>query len=88
MTARTLRTPLTSSLAVAILTLVLLGSPTAARAQDDVARAGGDDRHIQFTLPYADAVAKAKAENRLLFLKPIYGGVDAAGAKDYRCGSW
>lgn len=48
----------------------------------------GDPRHIKFTLPFEKALAKAKAENRLLFLKPIYGGVNEEGARDYRCGSW
>ena len=74
--------------AVCVVSAVVAPTCSTARAQDEVARAGGDDRHIEFTLPYADAVAKAKAENRLLFLKPIYGGMDVAGAKDYRCGSW
>ena len=49
---------------------------------------GGDPRHIDFVRPFAKALEKAKAERRLIFLKPIYGGVDAAGARDYRCGNW
>jgi len=48
----------------------------------------GDVCKIDFTLPFTQAMARAKRENRLLFLKPIYGGVNQAGAKDYRCGSW
>ena len=48
----------------------------------------GDPLKVNFTLPFKEALAKAKKENRLIFLKPIYGGVDPAGAKDYRCGSW
>ena len=49
---------------------------------------GGDLRRIHFTLPFKKAMAKAKAENRLVFLKPIYGGVDEIGARDYRAGNW
>ncbi len=48
----------------------------------------GDNRKIKFTLPARDAFDRAVAENRLLFLKPIYGGVDQAGYADYRAGSW
>ena len=48
----------------------------------------GDQRKVPFVLPFKAAFAKAKAENRLLFIKPIYGGLDQAGADDYRCGSW
>lgn len=50
--------------------------------------AAGDSLHVDFTLPFEKALKKAKKENRLLFLKPIYGGVDEEGANDYRCGSW
>ena len=49
---------------------------------------GGDPRRINFTLPFKKAMAKAKAENRMLFLKPIYGSVDEIGARDYRAGNW
>ena len=52
------------------------------------AAAGGDPRKIDFVLPWAKAVEQAKADERLIFLKPIYGGVDEDGARDYRCGSW
>lgn len=48
----------------------------------------GDTRSINFTLPFEKAMEKAKREQRLVFLKPIYGGMDTAGAKDYRTGSW
>ena len=48
----------------------------------------GDTRRVSFVLPFADALEKAKKEDRLLFVKPIYGGVDKAGAADYRAGSW
>ena len=47
----------------------------------------GDTRHVEF-LPFAEALARAQDEGRLLFLKPVYGGVDDAGAADYRCGTW
>ena len=47
-----------------------------------------DTARIEFTLPFDKALAKAKAENKLIFLKPVYGGVDAVGAKDYCSGSW
>ena len=49
---------------------------------------GGDPVKADFTLDFDQALAKAKSENRLLLLKPIYGGVDALGRQDYRCGSW
>ncbi len=52
------------------------------------AKPSGDLLKIDFTLPFSKALAKAKAENRMLFLKPIYGGMDAEGYRDYRCGSW
>ena len=52
------------------------------------AKPGGDLLKIDFTLPFSKALAKAKAENRMLFLKPIYGGMNAEGYRDYRCGSW
>ena len=48
---------------------------------------GGDPRHIEF-IPFEEVFDRAREENRLVFLKPIYGGVDAEGAADYRCGSW
>ena len=47
-----------------------------------------DTARIQFTLPFEQALAKAKADKKLLFMKPIYGGVDEIGAKDYCRGSW
>ncbi len=52
------------------------------------AKPGGDLLKIDFTLPFSKALAKAKAENRMIFLKPIYGGMNAEGYRDYRCGSW
>jgi len=48
----------------------------------------GDARRVPFVLPFSEARARAQESKRLLFLKPIYGGVDARGAADYRCGSW
>ena len=48
----------------------------------------GDTRRIEFMLPFERALEIASDENRLIFLKPIYGGVDEAGYADYRCGSW
>lgn len=48
----------------------------------------GDPRKIEFTLPVRDGFERAGDENRLFFLKPIYGGVDQAGYADYRAGSW
>ena len=70
--------------------------PSAAARADESApapaaqerRNAGDTRRVDFVLPFEAALAKAKAENRMLFIKPIYGGVDPDGAKDYRCGSW
>jgi len=63
----------------------------AAAAGDDIDKLrskGGDNRKIEFVRPFEKALARAKAENRLVFLKPVYGGVDAEGERDYRCGSW
>ncbi len=48
----------------------------------------GDSRRIDFVRPFPVAQKQAQAENRLLFVKPIYGGVDQLGAADYRCGRW
>ena len=48
----------------------------------------GDTRRIDFTPAFTDALAEAKASAKPMFLKPIYGGVDKLGARDYRCGSW
>ena len=69
-----------------LITIALLATAASplGRSQDGPA---GDTRRIEF-LPFDEALAKAKAEKRLLFLKPIYGGVDEEGARDYRCGSW
>ena len=69
-----------------LITIALLATAASplGRSQDGLA---GDTRCIEF-LPFDKALAKAKAEKRLLFLKPIYGGVDEDGARDYRCGSW
>ena len=66
------------------LAVLLVSAASAGGASLD----GGDPRHIDFIRPFTNALKKAKAERRLIFLKPIYGGVDAAGAKDYRCGNW
>ena len=64
--------------------LVLASSSLAGLAQADP----GDPRKIEFTLPAQSAFDKAVQQNRLLFIKPIYGGVDQAGYADYRAGSW
>lgn len=48
----------------------------------------GDTRRIDFVRPFPVAQKQAQAENRLLFVKPVYGGVDQLGAADYRCGRW
>ena len=47
----------------------------------------GDPRRVEFTRPFEQAVAKAKREQRMIFLKPVYG-LNDAGARDYRAGSW
>jgi len=65
--------------------LIATGVLLAALAAPGLAQ---DTSRIQFTLPFEKALAKAKTEKKLLFLKPIYGGVDAIGAKDYCRGSW
>ena len=70
-----------------ILLVSLFGLALAPGAQSQE-QAAGDSRRVHFTLPYKKALARSQAANRVLFLKPIYGGVDSEGAKDYRCGSW
>lgn len=49
---------------------------------------GGDPEVVRFVRPVATAVARAKAERRLLFVKPVYGGMDADGADSYCHGQW
>jgi len=79
-------------LVILALALGLLGSAAPASAGEVPTTApvanGGDTRRVHFVLPFKEALAKAKREKRLLFVKPIYGGVNEEGAKDYRCGSW
>ena len=48
----------------------------------------GDLLRIQFTTSFLKAMATAKSEKRLVLLKPIFGGVDSAGIRDYRMGAW
>jgi len=74
---------------IARLALGLLAPAAPAASPADVEAANpGDTLRVEFVLPYEKAVERARAENRLVYLKPIYGGVDAAGYEDYRCGSW
>ena len=71
-------------LLVAVLGVAATGLPvTAAEVANE-----GDLRSIKFVLPFEKALETAKREKRLIFLKPIYGGVDQLGAKEYRCGDW
>jgi len=72
------------SLLVAVLCVAATGTASVAA---EVANEG-DVRSIRFVLPFEKALATAKREKRLIFLKPIYGGVDQLGAKEYRCGNW
>ena len=50
--------------------------------------AAGDPRHVAFVQPFEQALARSRSENRMLFLKPVYGGMDREGAEDYRTGQW
>ena len=86
-------------LLLAVLGISATGLPLAATVANDVAKDvandvakdvanEGDVRSIEFVLPFKKALAIAKKEKRLIFLKPIYGGVDQLGAKEYRCGNW
>jgi hypothetical protein len=59
-----------------------------AAAVEPATKNGGDTREIKFVLPFDKALDTAKKEQRLIFLKPIYGGVDQLGAQEYRCGNW
>lgn len=56
----------------------------------DVPEAKGpyDHRHVQFERDLDRVFKKAKSEHKLVFFKPVYGGVDAEGAKDYHEGCW
>ena len=65
--------------------IVLVGSRAIA---SDSSAGDGDPRGIDFVRPFPVAQKRALAENRLLFVKPIYGGVDQLGAANYRCGRW
>ena len=67
---------------------LILGAFVAASLPAHLIAQGGDPAKADFTLDFEEALAKAEAENKLLLIKPIYGGVDALGKKDYRCGSW
>ncbi len=75
-------------LAVIVLLLAIASTVRAAEEAPPAPKNPGDTRRVPFVLPFADALEKAKAEDRLLFVKPIFGGVDVEGAADYRCGSW
>ena len=56
----------------------------------DVPEAHGpyDTRHVVFERDLDKVFSQAKAEKKLVFFKPVFGGVDAEGAKDYREGCW
>jgi len=56
--------------------------------EPSVSSQAGDTRRVEFVLPFERALEIAKEENRLLFVKPILGGVSEAGYRDCRCGSW
>ncbi len=77
----------TAYLLLAVLGVAATGLPLAAAAENNVANEG-DVRSIEFVLPFKKALETAKQEKRLIFLKPIFGGVDQLGAKEYRCGDW
>ena len=62
--------------------LPLLQAPTA------TSHSGGDDRVVRFEHPVTAALERAQKERRLLFLKPVYGGVDELGARSYCEGTW
>ena len=101
---RRFKTPTTRTggLAAAALSTLLALSPASSHADEDSPTTGpaprvapaasktnpGDTLHIDFVLPFEQALAQAKPEKKLLFIKPIYGGVNQQGADDYRCGSW
>ena len=71
---------------VGVLFAALFSLPAAGAAAE--APNEGDTRSAKFVLPFSEALKLAKKEKRLILLKPIYGGVDQLGEKDYRCGSW
>ena len=68
--------------------LVLAGSAATLRAQDDTITC--DRTSIQWVLPgdFAQALARAKQEQRILVIKGISFGVDDAGAKCATKGVW
>ena len=73
------------------MTMYALAAPILAllysSASTSIASAG-DSRHVSFELPFEQALEHSRSENRMLFLKPVYGGMDRAGAEDYREGQW
>ncbi len=56
--------------------------------QEVNSQVGGDERVVQFVVPVAKAREVAAQERRLIFLKPVYGGMDADGAMSYCWGTW
>ena len=66
--------------------LVLLCSAATGRAQD----AACDRTAIEWVLPgdFAQAIARAKQEQRIVVIKGISFGVDGAGAKCATKGVW
>ncbi len=71
-----------------VLLVAMLVATTVTIGARPAAAGDGDTRGIDFVRPFPVAQKQAQAENRLLFVKPIYGGVDQLGAADYRCGRW
>lgn len=67
----------------------ILPFPAVATAQQPASpSSGGQPEIVHFVRPVTAAVERAKAERRLLFLKPVYGGMDAEGATNYCRGQW
>ena len=73
---------------ISILLALLYGQAVPRESGPIEARGPYDHRHVTFERDLDRVFVRAKEENKLVFFKPIYGGVDAEGAKDYREGCW
>jgi hypothetical protein len=73
---------------MSLLAALLLSQAPIIQPAAPTANAGGDQRIVRFDRPVAAALERAKHEQRLVFLKPVYGGVDQLGARSYCEGTW
>ena len=83
-------TALSTALPTVLLLSSLCGTGLAAQQKQANRELGCDPSAIQWFIPgqFEEALARAKAENRLLVIKGISFGVDEAGAKCATKGKW